>query len=250
VRRRTGFTTIELLTAISILVILAGMAFIGFRVIGGGGKTRSTKAALDSGRSMMAEIDASGGLANIKSIYQGSGQVAPLGAYPAAFPTGTTVPTPVPAPQGNVSEDAYSSANTVRYTSDAVVLTQQVMKNLLSAPTNRTILGQLPGDRLFKWRGTAVPPTGGINIVQDPATKQWTVNPAMLVDAWGNPIIYVPPAGLGPITVGGNTNRVQTSVGIQNVGYTPVVPGASGFWASAGPDGDFRTGDDNVYSFE
>ena len=22
------------------------------------------------------------------------------------------------------------------------------------------------------------------------------------------------------------------------------------FWASAGPDGDFRTGDDNVYSFE
>ena len=22
------------------------------------------------------------------------------------------------------------------------------------------------------------------------------------------------------------------------------------FWASAGPDGDFRTGDDNMYSFE
>lgn len=251
-RRRPAFTTIELLVAISILVILAGMVFVGFKTIGGGGKTRSTKAALESARAMTAEVDASGGLASLKTIYQAPPlPITPAYLYafpPLPSPPGANTPTPIPAPMGNISEESYSGTSTNRYTADAVVRTQLIMKRLLAAPTNRTILSQLPGERLFRWQGgTSTPPTGGMTF--DANSKQ--PNPAMLVDAWGNPLIFVPPAGLGPITVGGNANQIQTSVGVQPAaGYTVFAPGASWFWASAGPDGDFSTGDDNVYSFE
>jgi len=39
-----------------------------------------------------------------------------------------------------------------------------------------------------------------------------------------------------------------TSMGVINPA-DQLPPGSTGFFASAGPDGDFSTGDDNVYSF-
>ncbi len=84
----------------------------------------------------------------------------------------------------------------------------------------------------------------------------------MLLDGWNNPIIFVPATGLhvqmlngasaysgavtqnwiivspeGRVTGNGTANPIVT---------TPGRP----FWASAGPDGDFSKGDDNIYSFE
>jgi hypothetical protein len=38
-------------------------------------------------------------------------------------------------------------------------------------------------------------------------------------------------------------------MGVVNNDNAPPPPGATGFFVSAGPDGDFSTGDDNVYSF-
>ncbi len=66
-------------------------------------------------------------------------------------------------------------------------------------------------------------------------------NPPILVDAWSNPIIYVPPSGLSGVTVAGDTNRIVTSHRVRGPygGSESLEPGASGFWASAGPDGDF-----------
>ena len=58
-----------------------------------------------------------------------------------------------------------------------------------------------------------------------------------IADAWGNPIIYVPPGGLTGVNVGGHP-------------VTIISPDHRGFWASAGPDGNFANGDDNIYSFE
>jgi hypothetical protein len=58
-----------------------------------------------------------------------------------------------------------------------------------------------------------------------------------LADGWGNPIILCPPAGLEV--------KVKESGAVTKV----TAPGGRPFWASAGPDGNFSTGDDNVYSF-
>src|SRR5690348_52719 len=82
-RHPKAFTTIELIVAISILVILAGLIFVGFKSVGGGGKTRATRALLESARGLVGEVDASGGMASLKSIYQAP---ASPPAYAYSFP--------------------------------------------------------------------------------------------------------------------------------------------------------------------
>jgi prepilin-type N-terminal cleavage/methylation domain-containing protein len=67
----------------------------------------------------------------------------------------------------------------------------------------------------------------------------------VVLDAWGNPIIFVMGGVLGApsssssglLYAGGNAVQVSSP------DYRP-------FFASAGPDGDFSKGDDNMYSFE
>jgi hypothetical protein len=110
----------------------------------------------------------------------------------------------------------------------------------------------------------------------------------VVLDAWHNPMIYVPPGGLrgvipsiatvyngGATYSAGTVVKQQLGTG-QWVAYTfvaiapgngalPVWPATSvppwqeyivtssdgrGFWASAGPDGKMTAGDDNVYSFQ
>lgn len=84
----------------------------------------------------------------------------------------------------------------------------------------------------------------------------------LMLDGWGNPIIFVPGSGLKVRLLNGKSKLdpndatqnfiVVSSEGKVTGNFTanPVVdtPGRP-FWASAGPDGDFSKGDDNVYSF-
>lgn len=73
----------------------------------------------------------------------------------------------------------------------------------------------------------------------------------VLLDAWGNPIIFVPGGQLG-LTVSSIPSPLAGS-GVLVAGGRPFVvssPDDRPFWASAGPDGDFSLGDDNLYSFE
>jgi hypothetical protein len=58
----------------------------------------------------------------------------------------------------------------------------------------------------------------------------------IVLDLWGNPIWFVPAGALSVISANGHPHVVHS-------------PGNRPFFVSAGPDGDFRTGDDNVYSF-
>jgi hypothetical protein len=86
----------------------------------------------------------------------------------------------------------------------------------------------------------------------------------ILLDAWHNPIIFVPATGLRVRKLQQEkeldpTNKEQTVIDISPEGRT-LIDTASGlpyvtqigrpFFASAGPDGDFATGDDNIYSFQ
>ena len=84
------------------------------------------------------------------------------------------------------------------------------------------------------------------------------------MDAWGNPIIFVGSQGLKGVYVGKKPNTygtiaqdfdpprqmIVTSAGTIDPKITTAIPaGVRPFFASAGPDGNFHTGDDNVYSF-
>lgn len=76
------------------------------------------------------------------------------------------------------------------------------------------------------------------NLPQDQRLASATPGGAFVpTDAWNNPIIYVPPGGLTGVTIRGSTGTI-------------TAPDGRPFFASAGADGNFTTGDDNVYSFE
>ena len=74
----------------------------------------------------------------------------------------------------------------------------------------------------------------------------------VLLDGWGNPIIYVPSGGMTGVWMGGPKPE-PGSGGISYLSTDAVVKKVMSvdgrpFWASAGPDGDFSQGDDNLYS--
>ena len=74
----------------------------------------------------------------------------------------------------------------------------------------------------------------------------------VLLDGWGNPIIYVPPGGIVVQLKGQPTMSLVRSTGTTSFtpgSSPPLKSGDRPFWASAGPDGNFDNGDDNVYSF-
>jgi hypothetical protein len=102
----------------------------------------------------------------------------------------------------------------------------------------------------------------------------------VILDAWGNPIIFVPATGLIDVFSGaGSTDSSVAALPLSNMppnvsrklppitspegqndpNYTtlplpkqPVGARANGrpFFVSAGPDGNLSTGDDNIYSFD
>jgi prepilin-type N-terminal cleavage/methylation domain-containing protein len=103
----------------------------------------------------------------------------------------------------------------------------------------------------------------------------WREAESTLLDSWGNPIIFVPSDGLQlwwdwndvkqgkPGTICYSANKfmrcLKPSITPPDTTNWEEVPPAAAvikspdgkpFFASAGPDGDFRTTDDNLYSFE
>ena len=77
----------------------------------------------------------------------------------------------------------------------------------------------------------------------------------LILDAWGSPIIYVPPQGVVNLTEGGAPGEANTITHVlspSGPGQQPPkqAPDHKGYFMSAGPDRKYTTGDDNVYSFE
>jgi hypothetical protein len=76
----------------------------------------------------------------------------------------------------------------------------------------------------------------------------------LVLDAWGAPIIFVPPLGVVNMTVGGEKAGDPGSVTYVAGGTGPTAPRQApdrkGYFMSAGPDRKYTTGDDNVFSFE
>jgi len=236
---RKGFTTIELIMAISILMLLAGLVVVGFNVVGNSGKKNATKVALESYRAMLGELDAAAMLQRVKDLYGPDygkkAMLAPGNVTTDAGP-GLAVFAPGLGPKGLGN-------------------TANVLKQLYAMPRNRQILQALPAEKIVKVFNPHPKPEEPVDVV------------IVLVDGWGNPVIFVPPGGLMEVRFKDGSVRKVTSVGVVNNNTDPPPPGATAFFASAGPDGifgwvnvdgedefkpgeDIVGGDDNVYSFE
>jgi type II secretory pathway pseudopilin PulG len=188
---------------------------------------------------------------------------------------------------GTYSDD--SSAFADRNAQPAVVNTTIAMQMLAALPANRSRLQNVGQKSTFiptrvepnqmvtapngnptaasyaplaqvQYNGKYYIASGSFTVPGNPApgsSNQWVEAPTrtapMLLDGWNNPIIFVPATGLRVSLKDFPDWIVISPEGkVLNNGQTgaTVVQLGRPFFASAGPDGSFKTGDDNLYSFD
>ncbi|MBC7785483.1 MAG: type II secretion system protein [Burkholderiales bacterium] len=283
-RRYTGFTLLEVLIVIGIIGVLVTMLAIGTRAIRNNMKARSTQTALENVAGMQAEYENSAG--KLKSgvggygVYAFDQVITPIpDKYAALIITPSMMDILCRVPKNKSAVASFSSASagealTVKWydsydyrVGDSV--TPDGNANIFVCKTAHT---SSPADK----------PTTPLGA---PASTYWNwAKPVMVRDAWDMPIAFVGTAGLdlvkpwaaiqnsvreGVITVDSGKTRafkcvaVPPSPAAQPSGpnqywnevsttgsFIRKSPDGRPFWVSAGPDGDFATDDDNLYSFE
>lgn len=278
---RRGFTIIELMIVMAIILVLISLLVVGVRVMSTSGKKDQTRTLLQALNGVTGEL-------KIKSPPTSPIFYSPNAALPQSGP--------MLAP-GDVTVDGGQA----RYSATAVLATASVMIQAQAIPDVQTAINGLPAaqfttfiyppppisamtptaGRIWVWVPNA-PYRAGMDIVEDvdptvmplvdklyqcknipvPSSNplrpgsdpNWTPLPPVSVppfqttniqfstriplDAWGNPMIFVPASGLAGVLLADGQY------------HTIVSPDGQPFWASAGPDGNFTNGDDNIYSFQ
>jgi prepilin-type N-terminal cleavage/methylation domain-containing protein len=279
---RRGFTIIELLVVMAILLILISLVVVGARVLSNSGRTNQTRTLLQS----MAGVT--------KEFQLKAGPTSPV--FSPAAPANVAAASylyPMVAP-GDVTADGGAGNRTG---SNAILATASVMLQAQAIPDVQTAMNSIPvnqltsqippNGRLWVWVPNApyramldfvldnAPPTNPLTTPPTESVYQCiasplsnpTARPALdstdwqqmavsrgstptriPLDAWGNPMIFVPASGLSGVVLADGQFHTITS------------PDGQPFWASAGPDGNFSYsvsgstviphGDDNVYSFQ
>jgi prepilin-type N-terminal cleavage/methylation domain-containing protein len=310
--RRNAFSVIELMIAIAVIVILAGVLILGLTKVKRTGQAQDTKVALENLRGMLGEFETATRLSRGPSegwLWRGGPILTASNFWTNPVPSPTAYALDLDAP-GDVRDGADDNARHARYGSRAVLNTTLAMGLIASISSNRTALAGISQEKLFvpQWIGDkSFPGPGNDHVlltndepVNEPViyvkgnravhkgknyictenepgaappdtSPQWREDGAvapMLTDGWGNPIILVPSTGLRVrllmekkqndpndprqtriVTSAGLVDPLDPSVNYGTANYRPPA-GAKPFWASAGPDGSFAAGDDNLYSFE
>ena len=248
-QRQRGFTLLEMLVVIGIILVLMSILVMGYRHLNYTAARRETVAELKILQGMLTEYENANGHATLDSLYI----VDPASGAPALQLTDAV---------GDMGDR--SSANSIRYAPattgpNAVNRTgyanaspipiSTVMNWLIRVPKNKAILDGIDAKRVLE-----LPPGNVANIPSN-----------VLLDGWGNPIIYVPRGGLhvqiSDPSVGPRGEYIVRTSGIFQVKDAkshPITAADRPFFASAGQDGhftdaaggliDFAT--DNIYSFQ
>jgi len=219
-RRRRGFSLIEILIAIGVILILMGIGIYGYKSLEESGSRKQTMATLASAAGLLKEMNSTGSYSRIEG---------PANQTPEPFyQLGYSLNNPGDVNIGKAGRNTIANDNTAMNTPAQ----PRLMRILKQNPKIGSMIGSMPSSALLK------PDLG------QPARTE-----PILADAWENPLLFVPSGGLKDVTLEstggtGGTKHVITSSG------QAVSPANRAFWASAGPDGNFITGDDNLYSFQ
>ncbi len=284
---RRAFTLLEILVVIVIIGILSTLLIIGIKVLATSAKRQQTQGQFQQLRSLYAEYnaqallrfspvvmpcpqnvaielnsgpgpanDASVGnrygaavwytrdlMSNLRKLASGTSALNKMAdtakmSFPASY--NAVFPTPyVPA----------SWSTTATY------------QPLTSASYGRVYVNDASGNQVYYECVQALPAASSLSPSVDrahwlpaypptPATGTAENAVPVLLDGWGNPIIFVPGGTLGNPTTA-TTGQMFTGSGTAATATNGVAsPDGRPFFASAGPDGDFSKGDDNLYAFE
>lgn len=253
-RAQRGFTLIEVLVVIGIILILLGMVVLGFRHLDAVASKRDTVAELHVCRGLLTEYENLNGLNVLEFAAKQMNGIPVYSDVP--FPANVKLLDETAG--GGVIDMSDRTIKSARYESPAVQKTQQVMRVLLRMPKNRSAVASLPTKRILE----AEPAANGNTVPPD-------IGQAVILDGWGNPIIFVPRGGLHVMIDNGSGAQEYVVRTTGTYPYTgsdasfyqkyPLSPADRPFFASAGQDGKFGAdpnnpkaayGADNVYSFQ
>jgi type II secretory pathway pseudopilin PulG len=262
-----------MLIVISILLVLMGIGILAFSHLDHAASGRTTRANLQLAQGFLDEYAAGPGMS--KFGLSNDSRFASAFPYPAGYYGPKNSPTAIdftdasagaggvvtstsidrnPMPRETVPgpplKNSYffppTSATAKR---NAVYNTAVVSMTLMQVPAVNRNVSNLPAQFMLTDDSGA------------PITLNYAGNsfPApVMLDGWKNPIIFAPAGGIVVyLTLGGKVQDAKTAL-VRSSGiiypFTGVLPPLRDndhpFWASAGLDGDFSVGDDNVYSFQ
>lgn len=338
---RRGFTAIEMMVVVGIIVLLAGLLTAGMRAYMTSAQTESTRSVLETARTLFDEVNRDPVLrtrmntALLPSFFvdldSGSRTLDNAGIRDAYAWTDNRFPNSSPTSRYDLAENDFAyieapvfvdseradsaSPDAHRFTAPAIIYTHRLMTSLANRPSTRRLVDTLPSERkLFElpasWRDGNRNPLGFNTSQPSDTSRPARIDPPLLLDAWGNPLIFVPDdfVGIRTSPSGTSTGRVEKTgfigrnwdavrLGTPNsadtyfpegtIAFTTSGSGANRtvtvaratrshrkadvpfgdadywqmiepirspdrrpFWISAGPDGNFATADDNLYSFD
>jgi type II secretory pathway pseudopilin PulG len=299
--RPKGFTNVELLVVIGVIVLLASITVLGLRTVLGGVQEKQTRAAMQSLDTLLSQAIGEGKDAEEKlyqyvlpRIYTPVATVSPYVPPQPAPPAGiATMPMVMPrmsVDRGGLSTNEYlfdseigaSDVNGGAY--GPAVLTAHVIKSITSSPTAKSTFETIAPDlrRVLKSNTEEIDQIDR-RPQRDPRIENATGRRDGMVlvnDGWGNPILFVHDNLRRPSSSGTTSELLANTGGLtgiytaESLFWSPTAtapnnmpdsppaparvkvadalysPDRRPFWMSAGPDGDYQTHDDNIYSFE
>lgn len=245
--RRAAFTLLEVLTVIGIIATLAAIVAVAFNVVGNNAAARRTRVAMETCESLQSAYESAASLpigmktTLVSAIDLNSGVSPGLDSTAKLAFLMRTVPAnqAIEDKLSNTSVENITWASTTTWTSGT---TYAKGDDVISAGTSYIARNAITNS-------TIAPATD---------TGNWiaVVQPLLVPkDGWDKGMRFVG-GGLQNVQADPNgtkgwygTNALKPA-GFTSLGNSLHSQNGRPFWVSAGPDGDFSTQDDNVYSFE